>query len=247
MKIQIVREDNHQPKVLDVTSDHTIAKVLELYGVINNEETTHSLFFNGVEVTNTSQTLKALGVSEYDMLLYRKLQKSRTSNLRPPSELYWLHQLGKNAMMAKKRLLDNPHLLQELIEVRPDVAEAALIDDDTSFKQSFDDWMQSSSGSSGSGSGSGSGNSNNNSSSSSSSNWGGTTAEMQNRINEIIRIQQIQDNMEMAFEHLPEAFTNVPMLFIDCEVNQHPVKAFVDSGAQTTISKSFFISYERPI
>ena len=61
--------------------------------------------------------------------------------------------------------------------------------------------------------------------------------EAQKKIEEMMRLQNVQTNMEHAMEHNPEAFGSVVMLYIDCEVNDKPVKAFVDSGAQATISK----------
>ena len=59
--------------------------------------------------------------------------------------------------------------------------------------------------------------------------------EAQQKIAEHIRLQNIQQNMESALEYMPEAFGNVIMLYINCTVNGHAVKAFVDSGAQMTI------------
>ena len=62
--------------------------------------------------------------------------------------------------------------------------------------------------------------------------------ESQKRIQELIHQEQIQKNMESALELNPELFGQVVMLYIDCQVNGKPVKAFVDSGAQITLMSS---------
>merc|ERR1719414_2796791 len=59
--------------------------------------------------------------------------------------------------------------------------------------------------------------------------------EAQQLIAKEIEQKNIDANMEMAMENSPESFGSVIMLYINCVVNGHQVKAFVDSGAQATI------------
>merc|ERR1719414_2819810 len=59
--------------------------------------------------------------------------------------------------------------------------------------------------------------------------------EAQKMIQQEIEQKNIDHNMELAMEASPESFGSVIMLYINCNVNGHPIKAFVDSGAQATI------------
>merc|ERR1719499_1766345 len=59
--------------------------------------------------------------------------------------------------------------------------------------------------------------------------------EAQALIQKEIEQKNIDHNMELAMEASPESFGSVIMLYINCVVNGHKIKAFVDSGAQATI------------
>ena len=43
------------------------------------------------------------------------------------------------------------------------------------------------------------------------------------------------EQLRMALEANPEAFVSVPMLYVNCTLNDVPLKAFVDTGAQMTV------------
>jgi DNA damage-inducible protein 1 len=61
------------------------------------------------------------------------------------------------------------------------------------------------------------------------------SVEAQELMAEEIRMQNVNANLEHALEFNPESFASVTMLFVDTKINGHATKAFVDSGAQTTI------------
>ena len=57
----------------------------------------------------------------------------------------------------------------------------------------------------------------------------------QQRILEQIRQQRIEENLQYAYQNNPEGFVPYSLLFIECKINNKPVKAMIDTGAQVSI------------
>ena len=53
-----------------------------------------------------------------------------------------------------------------------------------------------------------------------------------------IRKRNVDEQYRQMMEEFPESMGRVLMLYIDAKVNNHPIQAFVDSGAQS--SKSYY-------
>nr|CAG8484843.1 15127_t:CDS:10 [Entrophospora candida] len=109
------------------------------------------------------------------------------------------------AELFRQMILNQPQMIQQLRETQPELADAALNDSER-FATLFQQMEQRR-----------------------------REVEAQRRIEEAIRMENVKVNFETALEHNPEFLGQVTMLYIDVEVNEHPVKAFVDSGAQGTI------------
>lgn len=57
----------------------------------------------------------------------------------------------------------------------------------------------------------------------------------QEQIMQQIHQRQIDENLAYAYENNPEAFISFSLLFITCKINNTPIKAMIDTGAQISI------------
>ena len=186
-----------------------------------------TLGFNGNPLTEDKKPLKDYGITDGEIIL---LQKKTSGNLPsvpdfssiqvPGSGQTQPRSMANNPALLREQLLSQPQLLAELKHLNPPLA-AALEKGMEEFAQVFNEQkadrikkeemrrrMQIADP---------------------------MDTEAQRLIAEEIERQNIEANMEHAMEYHPESYGQVTMLYIECKVNGHPVKAFVDSGAQSTI------------
>ncbi|KAF9924844.1 DNA damage-inducible protein 1 [Mortierella alpina] len=199
------------------------------------------LIHNETELRDPKSTLAAHNVAENDILTLRRRTRPGTS---APSQRQQRQQLPgapgvgpavhpgqisqgpgdpENAEQIRQHVLSDPALLQQLAERQPALADAA-VNNPTRFHtliRELDEQRR-------------------NAESTrmrqiQALNANPFDMDAQARIEEAIRLENVAANLEAALEYNPESFGRVTMLYIEVEVNGHPVKAFVDSGAQATI------------
>jgi len=188
----------------------TVMVLLEAESSIPVNE--QSISYEGRELNDTTATMRGLGVGENAMLLLRR-KLGRVAG-RP---------IEQDAETMRLQILGDPRLMGQLQETQPELATAAQSDParfadllrhtrERQYSAALAQQREIER-----------------------LNADPFNVEAQRRIEEAIRQQAVLENMEHAIEYSPEAFGRVTMLYINVEVNSHLLKAFVDSGAQSTI------------
>ncbi|CAG0918922.1 unnamed protein product [Notodromas monacha] len=179
-----------------------------------------SLIFNNTSLDGDSRLIGSFGLKDNDMVLVRRRQsnssRSPSRSVPGPSQASM-----DDPRVLREMFLANPEQRALLNQSNPPLAKALESSDPEEFNKVFREQMR-------------------------------VRQEEERRrmmmltadpfdptaqqmIAEEIRRKNVDANMEQALEHNPESFGTVVMLYVDCVVNKHHVKAFVDTGAQTTL------------
>ncbi|KAH3663435.1 hypothetical protein WICMUC_005961 [Wickerhamomyces mucosus] len=184
------------------------------------------IVLSGKEVNaEGSKTLKEIGFGDQEFIVVKKKSSSSPASSLGSGSLFEADQLGKQAEFFRQNILNNPAVRQQLTSTNPTLER--YLDDPVTFKRYFLETLQHYQNQY-----------DNNSSNAEELRRLETdpdNPDNQRRILEIINENNIEENMRHALDITPESFASVTMLYINVEVNGYPIKAFVDSGAQSTI------------
>lgn len=207
---------------------------------------TQMLYFNGAEIVGDDRTLTDAGLANHDLVMLKRRRSAAAHQSAQGQQRYAFHFQGfwsrvslftsmpESAEEFRQTLLATPELMERVRASNPRLIEAAL-SNPAAFAQMFARLqehrreqeeqarlLQQAA-------------------------ENPFDIEVQRRIEEQIRAERINENMQSALEHAPETFGRVFMLYIACTVNNVPCKMFVDSGAQMTISAYFGAHSDLPL
>ncbi|KAF5781323.1 putative Ubiquitin-like domain, UBA-like superfamily, Ubiquitin-associated domain-containing protein [Helianthus annuus] len=225
MKITVMTADE-QIVTLEVDRDESVENLkalLEIESQVPLQQ--QQLLYNGKEMRN-AETLSGLGVADGDLVM----MVSNAASSRDSSNEVSLNPDGSavNPAAFQQQVRNNSNLMAQLFQSDPELAQIILGNDlnklqdvlrvrhrqRTEYSRQQEEEMALLYADP-------------------------FDVEAQKKIEAAIRQKGIDENWAAALEHNPEAFAKVVMLYVDMEVNGVPLKAFVDSGAQSTIiSKS---------
>ncbi|KAK4484739.1 hypothetical protein RD792_007332 [Penstemon davidsonii] len=226
MKITIMTADE-QIVTLDVDRDESVENLKALLEVeIQVPLQQQQLLYNGKEMRN-AEKLSALGVSDGDLVMMVSVSSSssRPRAGAPASEVGFNPDgSAVNPSAFQQQLRNDSNLMAQLFQNDPELAQAVLGNDlnklqdllrarnrqRAELRRQQEEEMALLYADP-------------------------FDVEAQKKIEAAIRQKGIDENWAAALEHNPESFARVVMLYVDMEVNGIPMKAFVDSGAQSTI------------
>ncbi|KAK0268187.1 DNA damage-inducible protein 1 [Friedmanniomyces endolithicus] len=200
----------------------------DLKGFVNAEthlpQAAQQFYLNNTPIAGDDKTLEEAGVKDGDMLamLMRQPEQPNNMNAQRRQQRRPAGRSPHEIETSRLSILGNPAAMAQVREQRPALAEA--INDTNWFKEVWEKMDREDAE-----------REQERREQMALLNEDPFNVEAQRKIEEMIRQESVQENLQFAYEHNPEVFGRVTMLYIPVEVNRHPVKAFVDSGAQTTI------------
>lgn len=227
MKITVMTPDE-QIVTLEVDRDESVENLkalLEIESQVPLEQ--QQLLYNGKEMRN-AETLSGLGVADGDLVMM--VSNAAAASSRGSSNEVSLNPDGSAANPAafQQQVRNNSNLMAQLFQSDPELAQVILGNDLNKLQEVLRMRHRQRS------------EYNRHQEEEMALLYADPfDVEAQKKIEAAIRQKGIDENWAAALEHNPEAFAKVVMLYVDMEVNGVPLKAFVDSGAQSTIiSKS---------